>query len=63
MTQPKGASPPRYVGLQRVADEWDVSYRTIWNLVRDGRLPAIRVGSRWRVSADLLDVGSDQLSA
>lgn len=37
---------PELIGLQEVADQCDVSYRTVRRWVADGRLNAVRVGPR-----------------
>ncbi len=45
----------RFVSLDTVASELDVSADTAWELIRSGRLPAIRIGgSQWRVERSVL---------
>lgn len=39
----------------RVAQELDVSRSTVYALLRDGELPAIRIGGRFRVRRDHLE--------
>lgn len=47
MTEP--GSPPRLYTLREVAQAMRVHERTVYRLVREGKLGAIRVGSQWRV--------------
>jgi excisionase family DNA binding protein len=52
----KGPRPREYLSYERVAAELDVSRKTVERMVRDGRLPAIRLGKRiMRISRDDLD--------
>jgi len=32
-----------------------LSYPTIWGLIKNGKLPAIRIGTQWRVTQEALD--------
>lgn len=38
--------PSRLLDADALAERWGVSTKTIYALVRDGRLPAVRVGPR-----------------
>ena len=40
--------------LQQVSEQLAVGYWTVWRLVRDGELPAAKVGAQWRVSHEAL---------
>ena len=47
-------APPRLLEVSHVAHRLSVGQRFVWQLIRDGKLPAIRLGPRWRVDpADL----------
>ncbi len=39
------------LSIPETAERLGVSYRTVWRLCRDGRLPAFQVGSHWRIDA------------
>lgn len=49
--------PPRFLRLSDVADELNISASQAYALVRNGELPAIKVGGRgqWRVEAKALE--------
>lgn len=40
---------PRFLTPEEVADLLRVSRRTVYNWLRSGQLPAIRIGKVWRV--------------
>lgn len=40
--------------LDEVAQVLKVTRRTIYNYVKDGKLPAVKVGSQWRVTDQAL---------
>ncbi len=45
----------RLLEVAKVAHRLDTNPRFIWRLIREGRLPAYRLGTRWRVKeADLV---------
>jgi excisionase family DNA binding protein len=49
------SSPPVGEGLltvQQVAENWQVSQRTIRRMISDGRLPVIRIGRTVRIPAN-----------
>jgi excisionase family DNA binding protein len=50
--------PSRLLTREQVAEELGVSPWVVYSLIRRGRLPAIRIGTRgwWRVSREDLEV-------
>jgi len=47
-----GNSPrrtPYFLSVEQVATRWNVSARTVWRMVRDGRLPSTLIGSLRRI--------------
>jgi excisionase family DNA binding protein len=53
-----GANPPVGEGLltvQQVAENWQVSQRTVRRMIADGRLPIVRLGRAVRIRAKELD--------
>jgi excisionase family DNA binding protein len=46
---------PATVTLQQVAEELQISERTAYRRVKDGSIPAFKMGSMWRCSASYLD--------
>jgi excisionase family DNA binding protein len=55
MTSPP--PPPRFLTLQQVADELNVSHSQVYALVRDRSLVAVKIGGRgqWRVERARLE--------
>lgn len=47
--------PPRFLQLADVAEVLNISPRQAYALVNSGDLPAIRVGSQWRIEASALE--------
>ena len=45
----------RWLTIQEVADELRCDYRTVFNEVHRGNLPASKVGTHWRISRESLD--------
>ena len=41
--------------LDEVADILKVSRRTLYNYIKEGKLPAVKMGKYWRVSQDTLE--------
>ncbi len=41
---------PEYINVEEVADLLRVSNQTVYNMIRDGRLKATKVGREWRFS-------------
>ena len=56
-------SPTRFLTLQQVADELNVSHSQVYALVRDRSLIAVKIGGRgqWRVERARLEQYIDQL--
>jgi excisionase family DNA binding protein len=46
---------PSYLTIQEVAWRFGVNTTTIYRLVKQGRLPAFKVGNQWRFSERRLD--------
>jgi excisionase family DNA binding protein len=48
---------PRFLLMQDVADELNVSLSQVYHMVRSGELPAIKVGGRgqWRIERRVLE--------
>lgn len=46
---------PRFLTPEEVADLLRVSRRTVYNWLRSGQLPAIRIGKVWRVRREDID--------
>lgn len=60
------ATPPtstRFLTLQQVADELNVSHSQVYALVRDRSLTAVKIGGRgqWRVERSRLELYIEQL--
>lgn len=55
--QPMPDQPPRFLTLTDVADTLNISAAQAYALVRNGELPAIKVGGRgqWRVERNVLE--------
>ena len=49
------SSEPRLLRVKEVAGTLAVSNMTVYRLIRDGQLRAIRVGHGWRISESDLD--------
>ena len=54
---PQSSSSPRFLTLTDVAETLNISAAQTYALVRNGELPAIKVGGRgqWRVESDVLE--------
>lgn len=70
MDQPEGTAAEDSLNLKQVARSLDVHYMTAYRYVRQGRLPAFRSGTEWRVPVaavegfeQLRDVGAELDSA
>lgn len=46
---------PEYLGIQEAAEKFGVDYKTIYRLVRSGRLPAGKLGGMYRIPRDGLE--------
>ena len=49
------AEKKKYLSLEEVADQLGVNYQLVYRLVREGKLPAIRLGRVYRIDPDDLD--------
>lgn len=56
MEHPPKRSAPELLTVGEVADRLRVSEGTVYSLLRSGALPAVKIGSQWRVSADRLSL-------
>lgn len=55
----------KFYTCEEVAEHLKVKVQTVWGWIREGRLPAVRVGKCYRVSATSLDAflaGGETLS-
>jgi excisionase family DNA binding protein len=53
---PRPKSAPDLLTVHEVAERLRVSYGTVYGLLRDGSLPAVKVGSQWRVDSERLNL-------
>jgi len=44
----------RLYGLQEIAEALNVTRRTLYNYLKQGKLKAVKIGKEWRVSEDNL---------
>ncbi|MBI4712960.1 MAG: helix-turn-helix domain-containing protein [Planctomycetes bacterium] len=44
------------ITVKEAANDLRVSIYTVWRLIRNGRLPAAKVGGQWRIDRDALDL-------
>ena len=49
------STPERLLSLQEVADWLDVSRTTLYEMVRRGRIPGIKIGGAWRFKREEVD--------
>ena len=47
-------SPPKVLTVSELAEYFNVNSITIYRLLKTGQLPAFRVGSEWRFTADAI---------
>ena len=45
----------RYLSVEEVASGFGLAPTTIYRLARQGKLPGLKVGFKWRFNEDLLD--------
>ena len=59
---PTTPTPPELMTVHEVAQRLRVSYGTVYALLRDGELPAVKIGSQWRVHPERLEayLGQDE---
>jgi len=48
-----------YLTIEESAKKLKVSYLTVYKLVHENKIPAIRVGRQWRIPADAVERGTD----
>lgn len=44
-----------YYSPEQLAEKLQLSVRTIWAYIRDGKLPATKLGRKYRISEEQLD--------
>lgn len=37
---------------KKFAKDWDINLRTVYNLIKRGQLPAVKLGRIWRIDLD-----------
>jgi excisionase family DNA binding protein len=42
------------LSVYEVADLFGVSHKTIRNMIRDGKLPAAKIGQQWRIRPEVV---------
>ncbi len=47
--------PNKILTVSQAAEQLQVSERTVYEWLRDGKLPGRKIGKVWRLSADALD--------
>lgn len=47
-----------YLTIEESAKKLKVSYLTVYKLVHENKIPAIRVGRQWRIPADAVERGT-----
>ena len=53
---------PYFLSIEQVATRWNVSSRTVWRMVRDGRLPSTMIGASRRIrEEDVEKVETDSM--
>jgi excisionase family DNA binding protein len=48
------ASPKKILTVPQAAEQLQVSERTVYEWLRDGKLPGRKIGKVWRLSADAI---------
>jgi excisionase family DNA binding protein len=54
-------SPERLLTLEEVAERLAVSRKMVYDWIRDGRMPGVKMGRLWRVKESSLDAFIDAL--
>lgn len=44
----------KFYSCEQIAERYDVKLTTVWSWIRTQRLPAVKVGKQYRVTADAL---------
>ena len=52
---PNNSEPEHLMTLHEVADYLGLHYLTVYRLIQEGKIPAARLGGRWRFKKDILD--------
>ncbi|HUM44396.1 MAG TPA: helix-turn-helix domain-containing protein [Fervidobacterium sp.] len=47
-----------YLSIDEVASRLHVSRKTVYMLVKEGKIPAIRIGVQWRIPESFLEEGT-----
>ena len=50
-----------YMTPQEVADEFDISLTTVYNLLRSGKLPGFKIGKKWFILREKVEMMVYQL--
>lgn len=50
LSEMQGSETPDFVDVKEVSDLLKISNQTVYNMIKDGRLPAKKVGREWRFS-------------
>lgn len=45
-----------YMTPQEVADEFDISLTTVYNLLRSGKLPGFKIGKKWFILREKVEM-------
>jgi len=48
-----------YLTPEQVAERLHVSRKTVYNLLKEGKIPAIRIGVQWRIPESFLEEGTE----
>ena len=54
-------TPERLLTLEEVAERLAVSRKMVYDWIRDGRMPGVKMGRLWRVKESSLDAFIDSL--
>jgi excisionase family DNA binding protein len=46
---------PEVLTVEQAAEYLGFSNNTVYQMVRDGRLPAVKIGKQWRIKKAILD--------
>jgi excisionase family DNA binding protein len=57
----EGMSPEKLLTLEQVAERLAVSRKMVYDWIRDGRIPGVKMGRLWRVKEGSLDAFIDSL--
>jgi excisionase family DNA binding protein len=54
MTIPKRFMSEKFMSVRETAEYLSVSQKTIYNALRQGKLPGVRIGGLWRIPLEVL---------